>query len=270
MFDLEFFKKVEAIRDPLMGTEIMAPMLYYLIRSVRPARVLEYGMGYSTFFILKALADNIKEFQHEKEQLLNKNSDYPTPISQEDFDKWLFDNNPPLLDPAFYKKVYAPQLICFEKLPKTHDYSSKILNSIKELNLDHLLTFIHGDACTDIKKIPQHLFPLDFIWCDDGFHYKFFKIYWNLMNDNDSYLLFHSTVNTSITRKAAMDKIKAALSNKKNYQLIDVIEPHKLHQRSFTILHKFNNKDEVHFDLPEHQEKIYNKFLNLKMNIKCN
>jgi predicted O-methyltransferase YrrM len=41
-----------------MGTELMAPLLYSLIRFVRPQRILEIGLGYTTPWLIKGLEDN--------------------------------------------------------------------------------------------------------------------------------------------------------------------------------------------------------------------
>ena len=47
-----------------MGVENMGPLLYSLIRFVKPRRILEVGAGYTTLFILQALKDNEAELKH--------------------------------------------------------------------------------------------------------------------------------------------------------------------------------------------------------------
>eukprot|EP01043_Picozoa_sp_COSAG02_P077535 COSAG02_NODE_17014_length_1035_cov_4.650794_1_plen_335_part_01 len=42
----------------------MGPLLYSLIRFVKPRRILEVGAGYTTLFILQALKDNEAELKH--------------------------------------------------------------------------------------------------------------------------------------------------------------------------------------------------------------
>ena len=44
-----------------MGTENMAPLLGALVRFVKPRVVLEVGAGYTSAFLLQALADNVAE-----------------------------------------------------------------------------------------------------------------------------------------------------------------------------------------------------------------
>src|SRR4051812_22245345 len=53
----DFRAAVERLRVPGMGTEVVAPMLALLIQVVRPQRVLEVGMGYTTPFLVRALAE---------------------------------------------------------------------------------------------------------------------------------------------------------------------------------------------------------------------
>lgn len=267
MFDRHFYKKANEIRDPLTGTENMAPFLYYMIRSIRPQNVLEYGMGYSTIFMLKALSDNIKAYEKEKKSILKKKANFPTPISLEDFKSFFLDKEAPLYDPEYYLKPYSPQLICFEKLPKSHEYTQNILKVVDDLNLGYLLTLIEGDACTQSEKIPSSFLPLDFVWNDDDSYYHFFKTYWGLLNNVNAHLLIHSTEGTGSLNLLEMEKIRQNLKNEENesnYEFMSILEPHKLHQRSFTIIRKKGNKEQIHLDIPNHQTRVYENFLVLK------
>ena len=47
-----------------MGVENMGPLLYSLIRFVKPRTILEVGAGYTTLFVLQALKDNEAELSH--------------------------------------------------------------------------------------------------------------------------------------------------------------------------------------------------------------
>lgn len=264
MIDPDFYKKVNQVQDPLTGTEIMAPILYYFIRSIRPQRLLEYGMGYSTFFILKALADNVAAFKKEKQRLIKKKYNEKLTISKENFYSFFFDKEAAFLNSEFYINDYQPKLICFEKLPAEHSYTTSIIQTIKALKLDNYLYIIHGNPCTQSDEIPASLLPLDFIWNDDDSYYKFFKTYWGLMNNHNSYLLYHSTEETTSLGMAELGKIKQSLVNRDDNEILSIIEPHKLHQSSFTIIRKKGKKEVLHFDIPSHQEKIYKNFLNFR------
>lgn len=62
-----------------MGVENMGPLLYSLIRFVKPRRILEVGAGYTTLFVLQALKDNDAELNHLRAQ----NTSTPAAASSE-------------------------------------------------------------------------------------------------------------------------------------------------------------------------------------------
>ena len=61
MWSAEFRDVALRAFNPHMGVEHMSPLIYSLVRFVKPVRVLEVGAGATTLFILKALADNAAE-----------------------------------------------------------------------------------------------------------------------------------------------------------------------------------------------------------------
>jgi hypothetical protein len=61
IYDPAFLKLVEPLYDMHMGVENMGPLLYTLVRFIKPQRVLEIGAGYTTVFLLMALKDNAVE-----------------------------------------------------------------------------------------------------------------------------------------------------------------------------------------------------------------
>jgi hypothetical protein len=61
IYDAAFLKLVEPLYDMHMGVENMGPLLYTLVRFIKPQRVLEIGAGYTTVFLLMALKDNAAE-----------------------------------------------------------------------------------------------------------------------------------------------------------------------------------------------------------------
>lgn len=261
MLNQEFFDVAEELRDPLTGTEMMAPLLYYLIRSNRAMNVLEYGTGYSTLFILKALSDNLLDFNSEIKDLKAKKSSYQPAISPEEFDEWFFDKSAPFYDPAYYMRGYKPKLICFEKLPPSHEYTQKLLTIVDKLKLTPFLMLIQGEPCGQSEKIPKEYLPIDLAWNDDDSYYKFFNEYWDLLNENNGALLYHNTISATSLVVSELEKIKIKLESIKEYEWINIVEPHKLHQRSFTMIKKRPKSQSIHFDQPNHQKAIYSSFL---------
>lgn len=55
--------------DAHMGAENIGPLLYALCRFVKPRRVLEVGAGYTSLWLLQALADNSAELQRCRQSL---------------------------------------------------------------------------------------------------------------------------------------------------------------------------------------------------------
>lgn len=256
MIDLNFLKAVEKIRDPLTGTENMAPLLYFFVKSLRPVNLLEYGIGYSTLFLLKALEENVKSHCFERQHLASKNIPHDYSFTGDCFNNFFFDKHTAFLNPKFYIDDYKPKLVCFEKLPGDHPYCSNMINIINDLGLAEYLHLIHGNACEESHKIPAEFLPLDFIWNDDDSYYKFFKAYWELMNSETSYILYHSTEASTSLGFADLEKIKKALSYEDGHELLTMVEPHKLHQNSFTVIRKSSEKNFLRFDIPSDQEKI--------------
>ena len=62
----EFLSSVAKLYLPGYGTERMAPLLHSLVRFHRPERVVEFGFGYTTPFLAKALADNANDVAEER------------------------------------------------------------------------------------------------------------------------------------------------------------------------------------------------------------
>ena len=63
IFSRDFLRITAPLYDLHMGCENMGPMLYTLVRFLKPRRVLEVGAGYTSIFILQALADNLEEMR---------------------------------------------------------------------------------------------------------------------------------------------------------------------------------------------------------------
>ena len=58
-----FLSACRGAHDAHMGCENMGPLLYALCRFAKPRRVLEIGAGYTSLWLLQALADNEHELR---------------------------------------------------------------------------------------------------------------------------------------------------------------------------------------------------------------
>ena len=86
MYDATFLRTVKPLYDMHMGVENMGPLLYSLVRFIKPRHVLEIGAGYTTIFILQALRDNAIE-------LANSLSDGETKVIIGDREYFYSENN---------------------------------------------------------------------------------------------------------------------------------------------------------------------------------
>jgi predicted O-methyltransferase YrrM len=59
-----FVQQVRPVYAQEMGVENVSPLLYALVRFVKPTRLLEVGAGYSTLWLLQALHDNYVEMRN--------------------------------------------------------------------------------------------------------------------------------------------------------------------------------------------------------------
>ena len=60
-FSRDFLEVARPLHASHMGCENMGPMLYALVKFVKPGRVLEVGAGYTSLWLLQALRDNADE-----------------------------------------------------------------------------------------------------------------------------------------------------------------------------------------------------------------
>ena len=67
----EIEKKYLRLLNPGMGTENVGPLIYNLIQIIRPEKVLEVGLGYSTALIVEGLSKSKINFEKERKSLLN-------------------------------------------------------------------------------------------------------------------------------------------------------------------------------------------------------
>jgi hypothetical protein len=121
--DIELLQVAEELRVPVMGSETVAPLLYFLVRFTWPRKVLEVGTGYTTPFIARALADNTADYQRSSIQLVAKsrhvlnslgnNGDPDARRRQEE--QWA-GAEPALAAPKFYAAPYEPRFLAIYSL----------------------------------------------------------------------------------------------------------------------------------------------------------
>ena len=63
IYDREFLEACRPLYSVHMGVENAASLLYSLVRFVKPKSVVEVGAGYTSLWLLRALADNDDELK---------------------------------------------------------------------------------------------------------------------------------------------------------------------------------------------------------------
>lgn len=221
MLDRDFLGTVEPLYSPVMGTEAMAPLLYSLIRFERPRNLLEVGAGYTTPFILKALADNTACFTRE----LNS-GDQQGQAKVNDF----------------YDQGYAPKLLCIDNDSHPDSTASKVMMVAQELQLEKYINIVFDSFEGYSKKLEQNAPPFDLVWFDCGgiVEYTFFvNEFWPYINPNGGLLLLHSTqTNLTLNHFIKSIKLRQATSEFNNMELIGFLEPHKQAQNSVTVIRR--------------------------------
>lgn len=231
--DQGFMEAVKPLYSPVMGTETMGPLLYSLICFSRPERVLEVGAGYTTPFILKALADT--HVRHKEESAA---------ISKESQTE---------LVQAYYKKSYQPKLLCLDNDTHPDSTSSKVLKIAGELELTDYLEIHYEKFEGYTRKMNPKYSPFDFVWFDCGGmvqYAMFLNEYWEHINKNGGQLLLHSTLtNMSVHNLIKGLKLNQATKDFHNYELLSMLEPHKRYQNSVTMIRMIAEYQDMYYSV---------------------
>ena len=223
MLDDAFRADASDLISQSMGTEVVAPFLYNLIMFERPRKVLEIGAGYTSIYILKALFDCDSLIKEEKN---NGNS-----------------NN--LINPNYFNNIRPAQLHIIDNFAHGKTNADKVSQKAKDMGFEGLLKFHEGDFFNFADKLPKEDLPFDLIWldCGDLNAYEHFKnFYFPLVNKNGGLILIHS-LQTNFHGQMFLKnlKLEQATVNFNKYELISILEPHKLRQNSLTILKSVEN-----------------------------
>jgi hypothetical protein len=275
-FSEEFALKVISEITPfqhLSGTEHVAPLLYSLIRMLKPQTVVEFGSGYTTPYILQALKDNEDDFNFNQKILKSRVAKNFAKLSDPARkvmlpDDWLLDETtqevygqePVVPIPSFYARPYKPRLFTFEVLPADDIYVSKLSRLIGELKLDGYFTLSAGCRVTDyVQMVPAERRPIDFAWNDFGNKKRFYDETYDSIRDDGGIMAFHNTTSSEKDHKEDLDKVFEAIRPNlltRKAELLTFLEPHKFTQRSLTVVRKTTGfKDEFFHDMTDEYDR---------------
>ena len=184
-----------------MGTEMLAPLLYSLVRFVRPVRLMEIGLGYTTPWLLKGIEDN-------ESVDLSGNSD---------------------LD--YFKKTYDPVLICIDDMSDKESTASQSAMKYKDSKyIDLIESTFQGKS----KEIADKYGKLDFVWFDCGGHVEYGQFLEEYLPICSGHVFLHYTYYRGKPNPNHVQIEKYV--DPKEWERLDLIEPHKYRQGSVTML----------------------------------
>ena len=245
--DLSFLRTAGQAFDPFVpsaGTEHMAPLLYSLVRMVRPATVVEFGSGYTTLFLLRGLADNLEDIKTERTLLREKSLALMRPERKQStrpentaFQSWFWTPGKACaVDPSYYLKPYSPHLYSFEKRPEAHPYALRMMQAVTEIGHRSLFTHVHGEFSADLLPDKR----IDMAWNDDRDYIEFFEACWPRLNESGGLLIFH---NIPAVEKLwrSVEWMQSQRAAERDLEVLILHEPHKLHQNGCAILRRNTN-----------------------------
>lgn len=227
-----------------MGTESAVFLLYGLVRMLRPRNVLEVGLGYSTPFLARALADAREEFEADRLLLAEPEQD---------------DQRLEVLIPPYYVPDYQPYLNAIDDFSLQTSSALRVSEVLGALGLDQVVRVHEGNFRGYSEKLNEGTLPLDMVWFDCGGprdYVDFIGEYWPLINDDHGILVLHFTYWTvmmqqggqslpAIISSPIVDEIKrqqAAGGMGARFEMLSLVEPHKSRQGSLTLVRKLSDR----------------------------
>ncbi len=239
------------------GTEAIAHLLYAMVRMTRPRTIIEYGPGYTTMFLLQALADNAAAEAAERVELLRKTTetgvldailkrpdDDRSPWSEMEksaYRQWLYqDGVACTANPAHYLRAHPAHLHSFEALTADHPYPCKVSRTVHDLGLDAFFVAHYGRGFLR-QAVPDEELPVDLAWNDCDEYRAFFEEYWSHLKSDGGLMVFHNA--TAWT--PLYDDIQWMRHQRKTHcdlELIMLDEPHKLNQNGCAVLRRVSGR----------------------------
>jgi len=231
-----FLDAVGRLYVPGMGTEVVAPLLSQLIHLVRPKRVLEIGMGYTTPFLARALAQVTELVRAERQALAAKSRPYLDADSALD-DTWLY-TEPALLSPTYYRPQYQPRLVAIDDMSDPHTSAPQVSAVLAELGLNDQVTIVNAKLRDCANQLSADFLPIDFAWVDVWDCLYFFEHFLDLINPDGGLVVMHYLM-TYPEGEAILEYIAESQQLRPGeFEVLSMLESQKLTQNSMTILRR--------------------------------
>lgn len=197
-------------------TENVSLFLYSLIKCVRPYKIIEVGLGYSTLFITKAIDD----------------------IRKEDLTKETFFTSEKVTEGYWVHSgpTYAPVFTVVDN--QRYKGCEQIIEAINEEELGDYIDLLTVDVGEYLNNTKDNY---DMVWLDfgpqtTGDYHNFYNTFLDRLNPGGC-IIIHSTVSNYVAR-LFLTELKLKLKGNSDLELITFVEPHKKQQSSFTIIKK--------------------------------
>lgn len=235
IFDDEFQRAVAPLRVSGAGTEAVGPLLSMLVNLVRPRRVLEVGMGYTTPFLAAALASAREQARAESAALSAKTG--RALDGGELDDAWLFAD-PPLAAPGFHLTPYEPRLVALDNLSIAGSSAGRVTEVLARLGLDDLVTVVNADLTDAPTALPPDVAPFDFAWVDAYECLWFFDHLWDWIDPDGGLVVMHYLMTYPEGEAVLRYFRRFQQAHPDEMEILNLLEPHKLMQNSVTLLRR--------------------------------
>jgi predicted O-methyltransferase YrrM len=222
VIDDKFMAAVSTLSVPEMGTDATAPLLYWLLRMVRPRRVLEVGMGYTTPFLAKALNDNVLAAETERARLVGSGG----------------SQHQPLAHPAYYDEPHDPRLACVDRMTDPVSSAARAWAVLDHLGIAGRCVVVEGDLRGRVPKVRETLGLIDFAWIDTWDTLAFVREYWDLIDPAGGILAVHYLMTYPEGRAIQHYLRSLAGPDGGRLEMINFREPHRFAQNSITLLRR--------------------------------
>jgi len=226
--DAEFYAAVAPLYMPTYGTENLAPLLYSLVRFQKPKNIVEFGGGYTTPFLARALVDNAHDATTELEN-------HPVPVMLHP--EWYNDDTTNSKHPSL--------TVVDDNSQNNQDFTAMM----KKLAFDKKIkvTFKHGVRHSDISLLDD--VPLDsvgLVWNDAQWDPEYLKAWWPRLQKDGGLMLLHNVIGNAANGErwvvASPRRVMNELFPYEEYEFITLMEPHKRYQGSVYMLKRMDYK----------------------------
>ena len=256
LFSPSWLEATSKCFDAHMGAENLGTALYALCRFVKPENVLEVGGGYTSVFILQALADNHHEIHRLFAAGAGKDGGMqPQVKGMAPGVEWHVGSEVRRL-----VNRRPATLHCMDDLSHAYSTAGEVRRVSKRLNIDQHLRLHLKDAWEGPPEMcANRREPVDLLWVDFGVGGRleeFLRLYWRCVAPG-GLVVIHSTLTNKVTREwlervrrgeVDFDTFDGTGKKRKNGHVeaggggsvhhISLLEPHKRYQNAFTILQK--------------------------------